>query len=1404
MRRNSIQGRFLVLLALISLILGQTVFAAQAQDAAPVAVDAATPESPDPDPTATDSPAPTTSTLAPTETATFSPAATFTSTSAALAPTATTGTSFSGAATPAITISPTTGRVDTNLTVTVSGFPAGVTVWIKFDDTVMTKLTSSATGTGTTSFKVPAGPKGPHIVKAVAGTVSASTTFTMIPRIRLSPVSGWIGTSVDISLRGYTPRETVEIRWYANSTLYIVLKTVTMSSTGSGNTTFNVPSGLTGDHKVVGKGSATGNYASAIFTLAVPTPIATKTPTKTPTPTVTRTPTPTFTPSKTPTATATRTPTPTRTPTATATATRTPTATSTPTGTLTPTATMTFTPSPTPIPGSLTVEKTDELGDPLAGACFAVYADAGGGTQGAFMWSKCDTSDGTSNGTTLFGAITPGTYVLAEISAPLGYTPAVDLPFTVDSAQVLTLTVANQADLGFIVYKTDSDHAPLFGSCFEVYEDAGGGAKGALVATLCDEVDSANDGVLKFGIFAPGNYMLHESSAPQGYAFALDQTFTIVDGEPLAITVENELGGSIVVTKVNEQGGPLIGACFDAYTDRGGGIRGTFVSRGCNASGNLITIDGLATGPYVVAETKAPIGYLAAADVLVNVVAGQQATVTVTDIPTTKVIIHKLDSQGQPLKGACFGVFKDAGAGKRSQSVVGHLCDNSDGADDGFLAIPVSVGNYVLAELTAPMFYLQAPDQTFSITALHDTPVDIYNQIGGVLKIQKIDEERGWPVDGACFEVFVNLGGGSRGASLGKACDGADGATDGITTIHSLPTGTHVVRETFTPAGYFDDAADIVVAVTAGETVTTTFYNEPYPLLRIFKRDEFGNPLYGACFTAYVDLGGGVKGAELQWAGGERPCDLAGTGELGALIAPGNYILVETKAPFGYLPSSPIQFTMIRGQVTEVTVVNQIAGTIRVTKTDPDGKKLNDACFAAFRNLGGARGAKVAEACDGDDLVRDGITKLNSLPPDDYLVAETTTPYGFFTAEDQPLTVMLLDNPITIVNEPWPTLTITKLDDVDEPLTGACFELYVNNGGQRGSKMVLSAACATGNIIKIKERPGSYLLVESVTPPGFAPGPDISVTFVRGQDSTLTVKNLPSGTITVKNVDLANGEPLKGACFELWTNDNGVRGTRISGTNRCDALTGVDGTTKVDWAPGTYVLVQSIVPPSYFPAPDTVVTIVAREVSEVTVANEIYSLLTISKVNEQYEPLTGACFKLFLDDGQGQPGNAVSGASNLCDNTDGTNDGLTQFRLPPGNYIAREITAPAGYAKGADFGFMMFRSVDRNITLPNQLAGTVLVTTVDETDGKLNNACYELWTIAQDGGTGVLYAKACDRELSDPTSLVDGIVKMTGLLPGDYILRESIAPVGYARALDQSIVVVGGETTEVTVENHRV
>ena len=76
-----------------------------------------------------------------------------------------------------------------------------------------------------------------------------------------------------------------------------------------------------------------------------------------------------------------------------------------------------------------------------------------------------------------------------------------------------------------------------------------------------------------------GDYVLVETQAPDGYLKGADVPFSIALGETKEITVANQLGGTVVVHKFDTEGNPLRGACFDLYTDAGGGVPGEFAPR---------------------------------------------------------------------------------------------------------------------------------------------------------------------------------------------------------------------------------------------------------------------------------------------------------------------------------------------------------------------------------------------------------------------------------------------------------------------------------------------------------------------------------------------------------------------------------------------------------------------------------------------------------------------------------------------------------------------------------------------------------------------------------------------------------------------------------------------------------
>ena len=165
------------------------------------------------------------------------------------------------AATPLLSLSPTSGYVGRTVTASVSGFTQSRTVTITWDGTTVATTTSSVVGDGSASFTTPKARKGSHKVTATAGTTSASATFTIRPSLAVSPTRGKVGRTVSVTLRGYAKAESITVAWDSTSKQ---LTTVIASSSGSADVQVVIPPAPGGTHKVIGAGT-TGSLASASF-----------------------------------------------------------------------------------------------------------------------------------------------------------------------------------------------------------------------------------------------------------------------------------------------------------------------------------------------------------------------------------------------------------------------------------------------------------------------------------------------------------------------------------------------------------------------------------------------------------------------------------------------------------------------------------------------------------------------------------------------------------------------------------------------------------------------------------------------------------------------------------------------------------------------------------------------------------------------------------------------------------------------------------------------------------------------------------------------------------------------------------------------------------------------------------
>ncbi len=118
-------------------------------------------------------------------------------------------------------------------------------------------------------------------------------------------------------------------------------------------------------------------------------------------------------------------------------------------------------------------------------------------------------------------------------------------------------------------------------------------------------------------------------------------------------------------------------------------------------------------------------------------------------------------------------------------------------------------------------------------------------------------------------------------------------------------------------------------------------------------------------------------------------------------------------------------------------------------------------------------------------------------------------------------------------------VTVNKTDAMTgDPIEGACFEIWEDD--PEATEPAYGEQCTdeAGTTVFDDVEPGDYVLVETVTPPGYAPVEPIEFT-VNG-DQTLPVENDPT-TVTINKTDAETGEPLEGACFFV-TNEDQERG----------------------------------------------------------------------------------------------------------------------------------------------------------------------------------------------------------------------------------------------------------------------
>ena len=166
-----------------------------------------------------------------------------------------------------ISLSPTKGKVGTEVRVTGSGFEGSETIDIKFGSTAVDLLSkgdddTSSSGSFTSYFNVPENTAGDKTVTVEVSGDEGEAEFTVEPGIEIDPADGAVNERILVSGTGFAYRKDVTITFAGDE-----VGGETTGSYGSFEAYVNVPEVVAGEYKIEAEDTS-NNSASATFTIS--------------------------------------------------------------------------------------------------------------------------------------------------------------------------------------------------------------------------------------------------------------------------------------------------------------------------------------------------------------------------------------------------------------------------------------------------------------------------------------------------------------------------------------------------------------------------------------------------------------------------------------------------------------------------------------------------------------------------------------------------------------------------------------------------------------------------------------------------------------------------------------------------------------------------------------------------------------------------------------------------------------------------------------------------------------------------------------------------------------------------------------------------------------------------------